>query len=689
MRKEECSFFKKRTKKLLSVAYAAGESATALQKSFASFLQKRRVFLLLLLAGPAHAADTITVGSLTLTKCINEYNGYCGTITEPMNRHGGTPGSIVIGFEFYPHTDKFQPSAGLLLAQEGGPGYSTTGSRDGYLRMLTPLRTTRDILLMDKRGTGRSSPIDCPKLQRAYNPDVRQVALCAQQLGSAAWYYRSADAADDLADLMGALGYSVADYYGDSYATWFGQVFAVLHPNLLRSMVLDSAYPVFRDHFDSEVNHGQRAMNLACERSAPCAALGGRATDRFKRLLDSLRAAPVSGTAPGAEGEPLQVTADPAGLFLLMDNAGNNPVTWRDLDAAGRAWLDHHDSLPLLRLIAEARDGNSGGGPAEGFSVGLEDAVECAEYGNGFNLHADRKIRRREYAAFLQRLMTSGASSFPPFEIDDAIYSQMNAEGYDTCLPWPKPPAGVPVAMAVPRDSVFPAIPVLVLSGELDTITSPHEGRDAAKLFPNATFIETTNMIHESAIGDGGVFVPPNGEDLAQCVGPIVRNFLSTGGSTGDTSCVPKIRPIRTVPKFVRDYTGTDPAIAAAGNAVGTDGLVLASAVAETVGDALARYYVTLSGSGAGLRGGSFALTRTAVGYDFTLHDLVWARGLAVSGRVSWNQLTGDISATVTPVAEGHSGVITMAWNDRTTAAVAVLSGTIDGAALSATRGAP
>jgi hypothetical protein len=36
-------FFEKENQKLLTVAYAAGESATASQKSFASFPQKRRL----------------------------------------------------------------------------------------------------------------------------------------------------------------------------------------------------------------------------------------------------------------------------------------------------------------------------------------------------------------------------------------------------------------------------------------------------------------------------------------------------------------------------------------------------------------------------------------------------------------------------------------------------------------------
>jgi hypothetical protein len=43
---ESTSFLKKRSKKLLPMADASGESATANQKSFASFLQKRRSFFL-------------------------------------------------------------------------------------------------------------------------------------------------------------------------------------------------------------------------------------------------------------------------------------------------------------------------------------------------------------------------------------------------------------------------------------------------------------------------------------------------------------------------------------------------------------------------------------------------------------------------------------------------------------------
>lgn len=634
---------------------------------------------------------TIKVGSLTLTYCNKEYTGYCGTITEPLDRSGHYPGTLTVGFEFYPHRNAAEPSAGLLLAQEGGPGYSTTGSRDGYLRMLKPLRDTRDVLLMDKRGTGLSSPIDCPALQRAYLPTQNDIHACARKLGSAAWFYESRDAADDLADVMTDLGYTVADYYGDSYATWFGQVFAVLHPTLVRSMVLDSAYPTFGDNSNTEVNNGKRALDLACGRSRPCRELGGSARERFQALLAALRANPVSGTAPGAAGEPLSVTADPDGLFLLMYNAGNSFVTWRNLDAAGRALMQQDDALPLLRLIAEARDANSGGGPANEFSVGLADAVICGEYGARFNQNADIAHREIQYAAFVSRFESRAQKAFPPFENSDAVNSQMDGEGYDTCLTWSKPPVGRSPGQSFPTGSVvFPSIPVLVLSGELDTVTSPEEGKATAALFPNGRFIETTNLVHESAIGDAGYFVPPNGEDLSDCIGPIVRRFLKTGGDTGDTGCVANIRPIRTVPAFVTQYANTAPARGLAGNKTGDAGLVIAAAVSQTVGDIVSEYYNNTTGSGAGLRGGTFAIQRTATGYDLIMQNVMWTTDMTVSGTIAWDQLSGAISATTTfATTDGHSGAETIDWNDREREAEASLTGNIDGATLHASMLAP
>ncbi len=642
---------------------------------------------------PRAAAQTITVGSVTLTHCIQAYDGYCGAITRPLDPTGQVPGSISIGFEFYPHTGP--DPAGTILAEEGGPGYSTTGSRDGYVRLFTPLRTRRDILLIDKRGTGRSGAIDCPRLQRARDPRQAAIRACGWQLGRTAWLYGSDLAADDVAAVLRALSTGPVDYYGDSYATFFGQVFATRHPDLLRTIVLDSAYPVLggTPYFASEIENGPVALERVCARSPACrdgVQHGGPSvTQRFDALLASLRRHPVSGTAPGANGELRTVTADPPALFLVFAIVGDNLIAYRDLDAAGRAYLDGGDAVPLLRLVAEAEDGDAGGGPARQYSTGLYTAVTCQDYHSLFDLRAPEPVRRREFEAAIAAKEASDPGLYAPFTIDDVLTAPTNPEGLDACLPWPAPPADVTPGFPVPPNAVFPKVPVLVLAGELDTITSPREAARTTALFPEAWFVVVRNTGHETAVGDGGVFVPPYGGDIARCAGPIVLQFVASGGDPGDTSCVLRIRPIRTVPAFAKRWRDVAPAKAHDDNAASPEALALAAAAAETVGDALARYYVTTSGTVAGLRGGRFHLTADEHGYTLHLNGLQWTEDLAVTGTIVWNQVDGHVQADVALVTADHVGSLTIAWDDRARDAVAHIAGQIDGQRVEAERTAP
>ena len=116
-------------------------------------------------AGNAGAQpQTITVGRLTLTLCNTDYTGYCGSITRPIDPRGVTPGTLSVGFEYYPRSDVAHPSLGTILPQEGGPGYSSTGTRDYYLAIFDALRDRRDVLIVDKRGTGLSLRVPISRL---------------------------------------------------------------------------------------------------------------------------------------------------------------------------------------------------------------------------------------------------------------------------------------------------------------------------------------------------------------------------------------------------------------------------------------------------------------------------------------------------------------------------------------------
>ena len=94
---------------------------------------------------------------------------------------------------------------------------------------------------------------------------------CGRQLGATAEDYGTADAADDLADVLDALGIDKIDLYGDSYGTFFGQVFAVRHGDRLRTLVLDSAYPVDGpDPWYRDTNPALRSSTLpAASRPGP------------------------------------------------------------------------------------------------------------------------------------------------------------------------------------------------------------------------------------------------------------------------------------------------------------------------------------------------------------------------------------------------------------------------------------
>jgi len=636
---------------------------------------------MIVLSGPVAAAPhSITVGRLTLTLCNTDYTGYCGSIRRPLDPGGLAPGTITVGFEYYPRRDLRSPRLGTILPQEGGPGYSTTGTRDYYLPLFDGLRDRRDVLIIDKRGTGLSDPIDCPWLQ-AGATSLAAVSACARQLGHTAWYYGTDYAAADIVAVLDALDIDAVDFYGDSYGTFVGQILAGLYPQRLRSIILDSAYPVRPPDpwFASDWAAAWHGIDLSCSRSPSCRSLGGSATARMQGVIDRLRLKPINGRAPDGNGDPQPTTADTAALIYLIDAAGYGPPVYRDLDAAARALTDSNDALPLLRLIAE-QNTFSASDPVD-YSYGLATAVTCADYPMLYDLNASRAVRNRQYARALEDARQQRPELFAPFTVDEGIDSQVYITPLDSCLPWPAPPRdlspGTPGA-PLPPGVRFPAVPTLILSGDLDSITSVKDAADTAAQFPNASHVVVPNLGHVVAAGD-----------QIGCTLALVHGFVRTL-STGDTSCVRRVRPVRTVPRFARTAAELSPLTPLPGDRTTAAQRRIAAAALEAVGDTVARYYVNYSYVDSGLRGGSFSYWPDNAGYNFELQGVRWTEDVAVSGKVFWNQVTNIITAQVTLRHDGHAlGALSIRWNDADVDAVAAISGNVDGATLRASRIAP
>ena len=429
---------------------------------------------------------------------------------------------------------------GTIVGVEGGPGYSTTDSRDYFLELARPLMGRRDLLLVDARGTGLSGPLDCPALRRTVAGYIRRAGRCAAQLGPRVDRYTTRASVDDLADVLDALGIGAVDLYGDSYGSYFGQAFAVNHPDRLRSLVLDGTYPLpGTDPALGDLAEATwRALRLVCERRPGCAARGEDPLAVLERIADRVRARPVRGTGIDGEGRRVRVRLDiPALATLVQSGYGNLPM-YRDVIAAMRAFEDG-DRAPLLRLVAETTLVPEAS-PVRSFSDPLYLAVTCHDYPQMWDPAAPLATRRQQLAAARAALP---AAQFAPFT--GAEWTSLPYEGATACLRWPGPQRPEP---PVDPQAPYPAVPTLVVNGDLDNITTTDQALVVASRFPSSTYVETRNTIHVSALGDRD-----------GCAAPIVRRFIRTL-SAGDTSCAGRIAEVRTVDRFPRRSAGATPA---------------------------------------------------------------------------------------------------------------------------------
>ena len=331
----------------------------------------------------------------------------------------------------------------------------------------------RDLVLVDMRGTGLSEPYDCPELQRGVGPEGLTLSECARRLGERYISYRTQAGVDDLDDVRRALGLRRISLYGDSYGTYFAQSYAFRHPDTLRALVLDSAYPARGESpwYGSLIRTGNRSLALACRRSPDCS---GDATARLARLVRYLRR-----TRRGVG--PLLVAFEGAtygtpGSYLRIDHAGHEL-----LRGNARPWnrLTEPPRKPGFRHLRE-------------YTRAGELVVGCNDYPMIWDKGASEPERRAQ----LERAIDRHAGDFGPFTPREIALS--SDFGYLECLTWPKP--NDLYEPPIPAGAKPTTAPVLVVSGEMDNLTTPQEGAWVADEFPNSRHFIARNAGHVDSL---------------------------------------------------------------------------------------------------------------------------------------------------------------------------------------------
>ena len=587
-------------------------------------------------ASTAHAISppALQVGTLTLERCPH-LPAYCGDLDRPLDPSGAIPGRVAVHFEFYPHRN-IGPAAGMLVATEGGPGYPATLSHEDYLNLFHPLMSDRDVVLMDNRGTGKSGAIDCHELQTGERWTEQSVAGCGDVLGERASLYSTAYAADDLAAVLDALHVHRIDLYGDSYGTYFEQTFATRHGALLRSIVLDGAYPLTGPDYAWYPTYApamRDKFNIACARSASCASVPGSSVDHIQPALDALRAHPFPATGYDEDGNARHFEANASQLAIVMFGGAPALTTARETDAAARAFAQG-DHLPLLRLMAETASAVDSRDPTADptqWSAGLAAAVMCQDPPQIFDTSLPPAARATDRARALAERRRNAPDTYAPFTIDEYRGMPLDYSFIDECVGWPVSPAGHP-ASQVGVNAVYPDVPALVISGELDDITTPADGAAVAHSFKRGIQIRIANGFHVNAL--------PRARSA--CAADIVRRFIANL-DTGNTSCAAQVPPLRLVSRFATHSDELEPVATLPGNTADEAQLKVAMAAVTTAGDVLARVNGNSSGHGRGLRGGSYTVTRDAAHIRVRLNKVQFVEDLAISGTLQRSVSRGGV----------------------------------------------
>jgi pimeloyl-ACP methyl ester carboxylesterase len=633
--------------------------------------------LLLVPVAPARTAGagTLVVGQLTLHRCATP-GRYCGVLRRALDPQGSVAGAIDVYFEYYPHTGAGAAN-GTLVATEGGPGYPATESREDYLALFGPLRDRYDVLIMDNRGTGRSGAIDCRPLQQAAQLTEGDIGECGRSLGPRAPLYSFALAADDLAAILDAMGVARIALYGDSYGTYFAEVFSLRHPQLLRALVLDGAFPLEGPDYPWYPHYApamRAKFNLACERDAACHGLGGSSLEHVAPALALLRGAPVDATVAYGDHRTARLHADAGALATVMFGSAPALASVRELDAAARAFAAG-DRLPLLRLMAETRDevdSRDATRSPQIFSAGLAAAVFCQDTPQIFDMRLPVPQRLVARDTVLAQRRRAYPETYAPFTIDEYRGMPLDYAFIDECVRWP----AVTAPPLPPAGARYPDVPVLVLSGEFDNMTSVADGAAAAAHYPHAHHVIIANSFHVNAL--------PRAR--SDCGAQLARHFLETL-APGDEQCATHVGPVRLVPRFARSVYELDPARATSGNQAGPAALRAVSAALLACADAISRAE-NGAGRGVGLRGGSFTVAAAGEGLHLTLNELRWTQDLAVSGHIEWPGRSGLVHAVLT-VRGAQNGALDLSWPEGVAGARGSAHGKLGGAAVSADAAAP
>lgn len=466
------------------------------------------------------ANGDLRYGNLVFKPCAlggdhgNGVEAQCATLMAPENHDAPNGRKISLAVAMIPAKNQSQPDPVVMIA--GGPGQSILEAYPMLHPALDDVRRSRNILLLDARGTGKSHPLQCdevttieedaadsddPALMRTLTERCRDRLAKTSDLR----FYTTADHIRDLDLLRATIGVDQLNVAGISYGTRVAQQYAARYPAHTRTVTLDSIAP------NTLVLGQEHALNL-----------DAAIRQQFARCV--------------ADGACKRNIGDPATLLVkvraTLQAGGLAPVRYRDptngewreevpqfghLSNLLRFYAYRPESASMLPLIL--RDASQGryetllsqaralsGEVGDSISLGMHLSVSCTE---------DPEIHPRP-------------------EDEKTILGNSIAEFIQAqCAVWPKGRRDPNF-----RKPLSGNVPVLAISGEYDPVTPPRYGAEVVKTLPNGRLLVLPGQGH-SVITTG-------------CMPKLFAQFVETADAKKlDASCLKRLKP---TPPFAGNY---------------------------------------------------------------------------------------------------------------------------------------
>ncbi|XVV13199.1 alpha/beta hydrolase [Actinoplanes sp. CA-131856] len=445
----------------------------------------------------------------------------CGFLTVPMDYKKPDGATVQIAVSRVKHTVPAAKYQGVVLVNPGGPGGKGRGL--SILGSLVPKKAGEayDWIGFDPRGVGESKPsLSCDSDYAGYNrppyvPTSAQIERqwlqraegyakdCAKAGGRLLDHLKTLDTVRDMDSLRQALGERQINFYGFSYGTYLGQVYATRYPDRVRRMVLDGNVNPARVWYDSNLD-----QDLAFDKNIKVYFAWVARNDKVYKLGKTARE-----VQKRFDAEQRKLTAKPAGGVLgpseLTDvflQAGYYVFGWPEIARSFSSWVHKRDASGLRKLYDDNNPQTKGGD--NGYAIYL--ATQCTDVAwprswskwTSDNWEVHRKA---------------------PFE------TWGNAWYNAPCRSWAAKP-GIPVTVS--GESVPP---ILLISETMDAATPFSGSLEVRKRFPRSVLIEGVGGTTHS----GSLFGN-------KCVDETVADYLATGelpqrvrGERSDKRCKP------------------------------------------------------------------------------------------------------------------------------------------------------